>query len=384
MAVPTLPRAVNTDEQIDSLLADVVLDRIPATSVNCSDNFFERACLHGVASLVYERVKATGEFTAPFATRFRQEAIARAMWELRHRTLLSHVMAALRDRGVLPVCFKGTALAYGLYQQPHHRSRGDTDLIVPLRALAATRSAFQSVGLHRQNSLPGDSVHAQEVWLWRGREGDVHAIDLHWRINNARALGDLFSYEELHATAHGLPLLGNLAVTDNVNSLIIAAFHRAVHQFDRHTVSTGSVHSGERLCWLYDIHLLSQTLTREDWDRAFSLARSKGVEATLVQSLRLAHARFETPLPDQLSGATVHWGLADRYLQKSPLQREFAEVFGWGIGRAARHLSDVILPPGDYMRSKYAAARCGWVPWLHVRRWAEGFLKRVAMSRAGA
>jgi hypothetical protein len=284
----------------------------------------------------------------------------------------------------MPICFKGTALAYGLYQQPRHRSRGDTDLIVPRHALAATRSAFRSVGLQRQNSLPGDSVHAQEVWLWRGRGGDVHAIDLHWRINNARALGDLFTYNELRLTAHRLPVLANLFVAETVNSLVIAAFHRAVHQFDRHSIGTGTLHSGERLCWLYDIHLLSQSLTREDWARAFLLARSKGVEATLVDSLRLAHARFETPLPDQVSGATVHWGLADRYLHKSPLQREFAEVFGWGIGRAARHLSDVILPPADYMRAKYAAARCGWLPWLHVRRWAEGFVKRVAMSRAGA
>jgi hypothetical protein len=221
-------------------------------------------------------------------------------------------------------------------------------------------------------------VHAQDNWLWRGREGQVHAIDLHWRINNARALGDLFTYDELYRTAERCSQLGGLLVPDHVTSLIIAAFHRAVHQFDRHTLATGSQHSGERLCWLYDIHLIANALSAADWSRVFALARSKGVEATLVQSLRLAEAQFGTVIPDRCL-SDVEGGAADRYLQRPSLRRELSEVFGWGVKPALQRFVDVVFPPADYVRSRYATSRWRWLPWLYVRRWSEGLAKRGAL-----
>jgi hypothetical protein len=374
-----------TDTDIDAVLAALISGQWPACLVDLSEpdieRLFERACFHGVAALAFERLTDRAASEAALAARFRQEAMSRVIWELRHRSLLLRLTAAMRGYGVEPVCFKGTALAYTVYRQPHHRSRGDTDLIVPSDAIAAARLALQKIGFRRQTSLPGESVHAQENWHWRSVEGHVHAVDLHWRINNARALGDLFTYDELRGTAQRLSDLGGLLVTDLATSLVIAAFHRAVHQFDRHTLATGSQHSGERMCWLYDIHLLAAVLSTDDWAQAFALARSKGIEATLVQSLHLAVTRFGTVIPIQCV-SDVKWGAADRYLQRSQLQRELSEVFGSGYKHALRHIVEVMLPPADYLRHKYATANWRWLPWLHMRRWAEGCAKRFALLRA--
>jgi hypothetical protein len=374
-----------SDQDLDTVLASVLAGRVPANLADLTpaeiDRLFERACFHGIAAIEFEELKAGGNLAEPVVARFRQEAMSRAMWELRHRSLLLRLTTEMRENGVEPVCFKGTALAYSLYDKPHHRSRCDSDLLVPPQALAATRAALLKLGFHRQTSLPGESVHAQENWLWRGREGQVHAIDLHWRINNARALGELFTYDELHRTAERCPQLGGLLVTDHITSLVIAAFHRAVHQFEQYTLATGSQHSGERLCWLYDIHLLANALSAADWSRVFALARSKGVEATLIQSLRLAEAQFGTVIPDRCS-SDIEEGAADRYLQRPPLQRELSEVFGWGLRRALQRFVDVACPPANYVRSRYASAHWRWLPWLYVRRWMEGIAKRVALLRA--
>lgn len=381
---PKRSRGALLDSEADALLAEVLLGRVSPARGRCAhldvERLFERACFHGVASIIYERLKNAGTLVAPVAGRFRQEAMARAMWELRHRNLLVSLIDEFRKRNVEPVCFKGTALAYGLYDKAHHRSRGDTDLIVCPLDLAAAREVFLSLGFRRQNSLPGECVHAQENWLWRGPEGAGHAVDLHWRINNARALGDLFTYDDLRASATVLPDLKGLLIADRVTSLVIAAFHRAVHQYDLHMAPSGGWHSGERLCWLYDIHLLVQSFAPQEWRRALELAQSKGLESTFVRSVQLSQEWFGTTVPTGCLSTRCAQGAADRYLQRSPLQRELSQAFGWGAARSLRHVREVLLPPADYMRAKYPAARWGWLPWLYVRRWAEGVAKRAGSA----
>ncbi len=93
-----------------------------------------RACAdEDLAGLVYERVRALPDDAEwPFAVRetLARQARDNMAAELARRAQIVSVLDALSADGIRPLLFKGTALAYTLYQAPHLRPRLDTDLFI--------------------------------------------------------------------------------------------------------------------------------------------------------------------------------------------------------------------------------------------------------------
>jgi len=61
----------------------------------------------------------------------RKKVVASMVWEENHAKLVSQVLSKFQDKQIPLLLFKGTALAYGYYQAPHLRERGDTDILIP-------------------------------------------------------------------------------------------------------------------------------------------------------------------------------------------------------------------------------------------------------------
>ena len=79
-----------------------------------------RALYHGIAALLVERADELMDVRWPrgVIAALRQQAVAQAMWELRHRIVLTQLVRALRRSGITPLILKGTAVAYDSVPQP--------------------------------------------------------------------------------------------------------------------------------------------------------------------------------------------------------------------------------------------------------------------------
>ena len=59
---------------------------------------------------------------------------------------------------------------------------------------------------------------------------------------------------------------------------------------------------------------------------------------------------------------------------RTTLARVRRASYGWifgcypGSGSKARYLRDLVFPPAEFMRSKFAGERGQWLPWLYARR----------------
>ncbi len=291
---------------------------------------------------------------------------------------VAEVLGALAGAGIEGVLIKGTALAYSLYPDPGLRTRADTDLLVPVRQRRRALDVLTGLGFSRVLEL-GELTSYQACLTREGVGG--HSIDLHWQISNSELLARLFSYQELRAGAASLPRLAPQALgISPVHALLIAAMHRAKHEQAPYFCDGQAHHSGDRLIWLYDIHLLAMALTAAQWDGFSTLAARKGLRAICLDGIEQARRCFATPVPAQVLAALADPGPlepAAAYLRARHLRRRWLDLLAYdGWLRKFRFARDLAFPPAVYMRERFPHARPDWLPWLYLRRALGGLRRR--------
>jgi hypothetical protein len=155
----------------------------PATAkADFTGRFLERSTWYGVQSLLHDRLEleqaiARG-WPEDLLAECHRQAIAWAMWELRHQALLIEVLEQLAGLGIHPILFKGTALAYGLYPSPVLRSRGDTDLLVPFPERGRVVETLERLGFRREVGVSGDFISYQASFTQTVAARSSHTLDL--------------------------------------------------------------------------------------------------------------------------------------------------------------------------------------------------------------
>lgn len=354
-------------------------------------SFLLRSKYHGVQALLDQRLQTTrgAELGWPKAVveRCRRAAILRAMWEMRHRELLNQVLAGLSNSGVRPILFKGTALSYDLYSSPFLRTRGDTDFIIPLDARDQVCGVLESLGFACQGGVKGEFVNSTAVYSRIDSATGFHELDVHWRISNSHFLSKLLTYEELRSEARPLPTLGRDALAVGaVHALLIACMHRAVHKQCPYFVGGIEYYGGDRLIWLFDIHLLLGELRHSQFDAFLELAERKGLGGVCLEGIEHARACFHSFVPEAVCEALSRLrrtGAASRYLSGSVTYQYYLNFLSvGGAGNKMSFLTQLVFPPEEYMRDLYSQVKPNWLPWLYLRRAMIEIFKRFYRTLA--
>ncbi|HTQ98851.1 MAG TPA: nucleotidyltransferase family protein [Candidatus Acidoferrum sp.] len=342
-------------------------------------SFIDFLQFHGIECLVLERLDLLADCPASLRARLAPLVRARAAIELRSRQAMDAVLAALAAANIEVLTYKGAALAYSLYRNPVWRTRSDTDMLIGEDKLETAIALLLQLG-YRRTTTDDEIVFYQLDFGKPDAAGAGQNIDLHWKLSNSEVLCDLLPFGELWSRRQQVPALSVHANTvAAADALLIACLHRGIHQQASYTVNDITHHTGDRLIWLYDIDQLARAFGVQQWLDFFALARGKGLVATCRQGLLKAQQAFATPLPDtwaaELAGAAI--AMPDRYLQGGAIKRHWYDLQACkGIRNKARHCVQVLLPPAEYMRHKYADSRVRWLPWLYLRRAVSGLLMR--------
>ncbi len=217
---------------IDRTLAAVLRgDRAVDAGLFAPAALIERIDFHGIAGLLAETPDVVASWPDEVRTALRASAIVGTMWELRHRQVVTEMLAALASVGVAAILLKGTAMAYDLYSSPATRTRGDSDVLVDPRQIDEARQIMKRLGFERLGGDSADEIFSlQEVWRLNCEGAVGHDIDLHWQLLNAPALKDLLPITECFADPHPLPQLSPDAMSmDRVKTLIHTCVHRSIN-----------------------------------------------------------------------------------------------------------------------------------------------------------
>lgn len=376
--------------EIEGFLCALLREEHPAWPSGQDEGFAEtllaRANDHGVLPLLHRALNLDLACHQGWPTEVleacRQQTIAHTLWELRHRHLLGQTIEALNEAGIQPVLFKGTALAYSLYANPVMRVRSDTDFIIPPQTLNAVAKVLASCGFVRDTSVEVELINYQAGFVCQQTGGGDHVLDVHWRINNSQILAKLFTYEELLSKSIPLPRLSpHASAVSPAHAMLLACMHRATHKQNPCYVDGMAYYSGDRLVWIYDVHLLAAGLSRRDWDGLVRMAQEKGLCAVCMEGFNLSRTYFRTEIPGFVLAALKGHEKTEtvaRYFARGALGQQWMDFRAIpGCSGKRRFLAETFFPPADYMRKKYPQAQPDWIVWLYLRRAAGGALKRL-------
>lgn len=321
----------------------------------------ERIGYHGIAGLLNDRSKGLAGWPDEVLAEVRDISFSQAMWETRHRIVLGQVIAAFTQAGIRCLFLKGTGLAYDLYPNPATRTRGDSDVLIDRAQIDHARGVLADLGFVADPNVAGlsDAVHLQEIWRLEHADDSRHDLDVHWQVMNSYALSTVLDVETCFTGAIDLPRLAPGALTlDHVSMLVHTALHKATHIVSPYFAGGKAYFGGDRLIWGYDIHLLAQVLSTDDWTRLVQMARDDGTAEVCLAALAFARDRLGTDVPgrvlDELHRAVPYDRQSGFLLRSGQLDRAWRDlraVAGWRSKMA--YFGTRLLPAPAFVRTKY-------------------------------
>jgi len=348
----------------------------------------EAAEYHGVLLLIAHRLRqrrrGSGHIEA-LAEICAERQRADAATGLIKEKELGTTIDGLAKRGVFPLLMKGTPLAYSHYPSPDTRARADTDMLIPSNGRNSANTALRELGYRVPDPGTHRSIHDQLSAEKRDCFGVVHTLDVHWKLSNHKAFADLFSYEELARASVPLPELGaNARALGPVHALLLACMHRVAHIHSPLYIDGIPRCDGDRLIWLYDIHLLLTQMSPDQIERFAALAIVKRIGAVCLDGTKRAARHFGTRVPAALIEAVSTTDLEEPsagYLVPGRLRHLLTELrFLAGRRARIRFLNQLAFPDPDYVLKTYEVSSRLWLPLLYLHRGLRGLCRLVRQT----
>lgn len=342
----------------------------------------ERIHFHGVAGMLVG-IAARDNWPAPLRDAIREEATARAMWDLRHHQLLGGLVGRLAGRGIRHAFLKGTGCAYLLYDHPDQRARADSDLLVDPANVALTRAILRDLGFAPSWGEMSDlGLAFQESWDLTHADGSRHQVDLHWQVIGARSLHNLMPVADCLAHTIAIERLANDARTLEPTRLLLhTCLHRLLHRTAPYAVAGRVYFGGERLIWAVDIQTLAASLDDEQWSAFAALATAAEVAPVCLDAFDYARKTVGVAVPpavlDTLRAARSD-SAASRHLLAFGRRRRMLhdQTAGGGVRTTLSAIRRLLFPPAEILRVHYPEAAHLPVGLLLLRRWAGFALPR--------
>lgn len=346
------------------VLAAWILGSTPLadTSTEAVQRLLELARQEGVVALVShalnERSAAPAWLQEAFATAMRGGAAGGMLL----RAECARVLGELAAAGIPVLLLKGLALGAWLYPMTWLRESSDIDLLFSTRAEAERAAELLSRRGYQARFQPGGL--AQEFLCRRVQGSLAIDLDLHWRISDMPLFLDLFGFSELHEASIPLSTLGpGTRGLGPVHAYLHACIHRVAN------VCTGI---GDRLKWLYDLHLLAARFDAADWAKLVQTCCARGLCGVVAEGISATAAMFGPVAPAPVLAALTTGReresldasrLGDwRYVQR----QNFNALPTWPA--RARWLWERLFPSPGYLRELYGEEAGGAGLWLERLR----------------
>lgn len=334
------------------------------------DDLIAAASEHGVTLLLHEQIKLNQDavdYPSSLLDRLveieRNEIAAELFRLAETRTAL----ICLRDAGIQVLVLKGTALAYGLYAKPYLRPRIDADLLFADAEIAqAAGMALEAIGYQCLSLMPKPDKNAisyEVAYRKTSRHGTTQTMDVHWALANNALYGSRFSSAELIEHARDIKALApNAKGLGWIHAMAHACVHRVAH------LPEGQ---GDKLIWLYDMHLMCARFSDQDWKDFVGLAEQRQLAGAFTSGLQETVAAFNTILPEHLLPMLVNLAKKERFKVSKAGSAIYIDLHGlyWMTNGQRWHwFLQTFFPPAEYMMERDGLTSSLQLPLAYAKR----------------
>lgn len=248
-------------------------------------NIITRMDHHGVTMLMVEKDCLSDVVNESLVAR---KAMMVANSDLKTRGL-NKLFKNFKNAGLRKcILFKGAALAHAYYPEPWLRPSSDSDcLISPEDRPKYNTLLTDQLEFKKLFAIEGELVSYQSTYVRKLTKNTNLTLDLHWRVNNRQSLAKTYTMDELSERGTTTASLNHAVIIPSaVDSILLSCIHRLGHHAD-----------DERLIWLYDIHLLINSLNEDDWEELCLLCEDKKIAAITLDALLVCADLLETDIP---------------------------------------------------------------------------------------
>lgn len=326
----------------------------------------------GVAGLIYSRCCGEAEWSSwPLEVRegFARHARMSTAMEMARTLSLREVIDALARAGIESLLLKGAALAYTHYESPGLRVGSDEDLFISARDVRAALGVLSDLGYSIRGTLYASHQFGA---VKQGIGGVTSYLDIHWRISNSPRYARFLGFEE--ASERSIPIAEVSRVARGlgvVDALMLACVHRAANPD----------HDRDRLIWLFDIHLLVESLDGSQRSEFVALASGRRTAAVCLEGISLSQSWFGTTIPEsfmaQLAAAAAEESTDRRYAD-SYLSLVLDDLRALpDSGQRLRLLRELAFPPIETMQARFGVSNPVLIGILYFWRGLRGGCKRL-------
>lgn len=334
------------------------------------DEVLAAASEHGVTVLLNEQIKLNQDKTVYPQTlldrlaKLERNEIAAELFRLAEARV---ALACLKRAEVPVLVLKGTALAYGLYAKPYLRPRIDVDILLQdAVAAGAAGQALETIGYECQTIMPKPEKNAisfEVPYLRTSKHGTGNAMDIHWALANNALYGSRFSHAELMAESRDIPMVGEGAKGLGwLHAMAHACIHRVAH------IPEGQ---GDKLIWLYDMHLLAARFTPQDWQTFLAQAEKRQLAGAFYSGLEETVKAFHTNLPANVLPELFALSKQESFdvgRAASPVYFEWHNLRWMTNGQRWHWFLQTFFPPVEYMMKRDGLKSRAQLPWAYIKR----------------
>lgn len=309
---------MNAPEPLDALWLPLLLpspqprqvDALVGLSSAQWQAILERVQSHAVAALFYHQLTGTGaaDRLPPAQLAQLQQIYRRQMpFSLTRRHELQQILAALAERQIRPLLFKGAVWAYNLYPAPTCRPLGDFDLWLAPDEMEEAQAALAALG-YRSQTKEARPLALQEMYdgeLQMVRHSPSPAmVELHWGIFAGEWMQRVAQIDRagVRRRAVRVDLLGHevlaLAPEDEV-------IQTAIHVSVNHHMSRNALRSLVDLAWLAQRPVDWSVVAERS--RAWRLAHAVAFPLQMLNEIFGREIVPARALPTAISPARLGW-----------------------------------------------------------------------------
>jgi len=262
-------------------------NKIISKPANLNDNnLVERLDHHGVTMLMLEKNYLSDQLTESLSAR---KAAEIENCDLKTRGL-NKLFKNFKDLGLRKcILFKGAALAQTYYPEPWLRPFSDSDcLISPSDRLKYEALLTGQLEFKKLFAIEGELASYQSTYVRKLTKNINLIVDIHWRVTNRQTLAKTYTIDELSERGTTTTRLKHSVITPSaVDSILLSCIHRLGYHLNN-----------ERLIWLYDIHILVNSLDEDAWEELCLLCEDKQIAAITLDALLVCEDLLGTDIQD--------------------------------------------------------------------------------------